>query len=222
MEKNRNSKIVIMLALVSVVIGLSIGFAALDAYLEISNTGASVTQSQTNLNVLLTNNDSSSGTASDIDVEKIEVSEERGGKAVLTNAEMSSSSISGLSASFTNPGQSVLYTIYAHNAGDIYAFLDSIKIKNVTGTEKTKVCTPGSGATADSVNSACDGISLSVQIGTDNPITESDLDIDNHELDKNGFHTFIIKISYASDAYTADGDFTVEFGDIEIKYNSVD
>lgn len=222
MEKDRSSKIIAIAALFIAVIGLSVGFAALNASLEISNTSASVSNSSENLNVLFSTNQNSSGTEEDVKLENIQKTENGGTATLAPDAVMTGTSISGLSATFTAPGQSVSYTIYAHNASTVYAYLNSITLGNVDGEETNKICTANTGTDEASVSRACEGISLSVKVGAETATTASIADINNHGLDKGANEPIVITIDYAENSYTADGDFSVDFGNIQLLYKSVD
>ena len=90
-----------------------------------------------------------------------------------------------ISASFTAPGQSVTYSLYVYNAGQLQAQLTGITFNNAThatGTETYKHCSasdvssPNTPATDSLVASACEGISISVSIGTAEDVTPSSLD----------------------------------------------
>lgn len=223
MQRERSTKIIAVVALLIAVVGLSIGFAAYDATLNINNTTATVTGSSENFKVLLSNNNSSSGTEADVVIDDVASSVEGGATAVLEDdASMTSDTISGLSANFNKPGQSVSYTFYAHNAGAVYAYLNAITFANVADANSTKVCTPGAGTDAASVAAACEGISISVKVGTDAARSESDADINNHGLAKGTPESVVVTIDYATGSSAADGDFSVKFGNIQLLYKSVD
>ena len=95
MEKNRNAQVIAIIALVVRVVGLSIGFASFSSAID-----------------------------------KVEVNEivptAEPTSLTTTNATIDNSvdpTISNLSATFTEPGQSVVYKFYAYNAGELNANL---------------------------------------------------------------------------------------------------
>ena len=71
------------------------------------------------------------------------------------------------------------------------------------------------------VEAACNGISVTVKVGSDT-YTGSNDSIADHLLAIDGYEEVVVTIKYASDATRADGDFTVDFGDITLTYGSVD
>ena len=216
MEKDRSSKVIAVVALLVAVIGLSVGFASFSSTLTISSS-ANVTPNSDTFKVVF----SSNGTI--LTTEAV-IGDVTGTGASATNATINNDTnptISGLAANFTEPGQKVVYTFYAHNSGEYDAFLKSVTYANVTGKSESKVCTAGSGTTETLVTNACDDISVKVNVGTTNT-TASTADITGHSLLKGAFEQVTVTIEYAADGDRADGDFSVSFGDISLVYSSVD
>ena len=142
MEKDRSSKVIAVVALLVAVIGLSVGFASFSSTLTISSS-ANVTPNSDTFKVVF----SSNGTI--LTTEAV-IGDVTGTGASATNATINNDTnptISGLAANFTEPGQKVVYTFYAHNSGEYDAFLKSVTYANVTGKSESKVCTAGSGTT---------------------------------------------------------------------------
>lgn len=217
MEKDRSTKIIAIVALCVAVIGLSVGFAAFSNDLKISSS-ATVTPAETDFDV----NFSSSNTAETVGT----VSGVSGGvtgataeDATIDNTD--APKITGLKANFTTPGQTVTYSFYAHNAGKYAAYLNAITYQNVSGETATKVCTPGTNTDSTMVEAACNGISVSVKVDSDN-FTGSNAAIADHVLAIDNYEEVVVTIEYAAGATRADGDFTVAFGDISLTYGSVD
>lgn len=216
MEKDRSSKVIAVIALLVAVIGLSVGFASFSSTLTISSS-ANVTPNSDTFKVVF----SSNGTTLTTEAVSGDVT---GTGASATNAAINNDTnptISGLAATFTEPGQKVVYTFYAHNNGEYDAFLKSVTYANVTGKSESKVCTAGIGTTETLVTHACDDISVKVNVGTTNT-TASTADITGHSLLKGAFEQVTVTIEYAADGDRADGDFSVAFGDISLVYSSVD
>ena len=206
MEHNRKQKLLMILALVLGITSLSIGFAAFSTTLNISSS-ASVSPNSDTFSVLF----SSSGTLQATD--KI-IPYKDSNLASAEAATISGTTISGLKANFTRPGQSVSYTFYAHNASSYIAYL-----RNVTfGMGKT--CTPGTGTTASLVEAACDDIKIYVEVNGI-PYTE-DTVVGGHSLAIDGYETVTVYMRYRSFGAKADGDFTVSFDDISLIYSTVD
>lgn len=216
MEKDRGTKTMAIVALMVAVVSLSVGFAAFSSALNVSSS-ATVSPVATTFNVDFSS--SSSG------VETNSITPTVTGDATATNATISNTgdpTITGLAATFTAPGQSATYTFYAYNAGEYLAYLNSITFANASGGSSFRVCTAGDGATDTLVQAACDDISVSIKVGSESATTGSVASIAGHSLAVGAGEEIVVTISYASDGDRADGDFTVAFGDITLKYDSVD
>lgn len=217
MEKNRKIQIIAIVALVIGVVGLSIGFAAFSSVLNIQ-TSANVKPDSSTLNVDFS-------TAED----KMEIAEiiptATPNSLVTTNGVIDNSgdpTISKLSATFTEPGQSVVYKFYAYNAGELNAYLKSIVFSNVIGQNTTKICTAGQGTTDALVQKACDKISVKIKVGNELETTTGKASITGHALSKGIGELVTVTLEYEAGADRADGDFTVAFGNITLNYSSVD
>ncbi len=217
MEKNRKIQIIAIVALVIGIVGLSIGFAAFSSVLNIQ-TSANVKPDSSTLNVDFS-------TAED----KMEIAEiiptATPNSLVTTNGVIDNSgdpTISKLSATFTEPGQSVVYKFYAYNAGELNAYLKSIVFSNVIGQNTTKICTAGQGTTDALVQKACDKISVKIKVGNELETTTGKASITGHALSKGNGELVTVTLEYEAGADRADGDFTVAFGNITLNYSSVD
>ena len=217
MDKNRKVQITAIFALVVVIVGLSIGFAAFSSVLNIQ-TSANVKPDSSTLNV-----DFSSAE------DKVEVAEitptATPNSLVTTNGVIDNSgdpTISNLSATFTEPGQSVVYKFYAYNAGELTAYLKSIVFSNVTDQNATKICTAGQGTTDALVQKACDKISVKVKVGNEIETPTGKASITGHTLSKGNGELVTVTLEYEAGADRADGDFTVAFGNITLNYSSAD
>lgn len=215
MERDRSAKIIAIVALCVAVAGLSIGFAAFSNDLTIKSN-ASVTPNPNDFDVNFSSQDGSevAGTVTGVGTNSATAE-----NATIDNS--NSPTITGLKANFTEPGQKVTYSFYTHNAGKYIAYLNTVTYKNVAGKEATKVCTPGTNTDATMVQAACNGISVTVDVGSE-PYTGSNDSISNHSLGIDRYEPVVVTIEYKSDATRADGDFEVAFGDIILTYDSVD
>ena len=213
MGENKGYKILAVIALVLGVVGVTLGYAAFSNTLTISST-ASVTPDASTFNVDF----SSSSTA----VQTNDITPTLSANVVgftATNATIdntNSPTISNLKATFTEPGQSATYTFYAYNAGEYIAYLKSIVFSG------TKTCTAKTGTTQSLVDSACNGITLNVKVGSEAATTTSVASVSNHALAINGAEEITVVISYANGSAVADGDFDVTLPSIVLTYNSVD
>lgn len=217
MEKNRNAQIIAVLALIIGVVGLSVGFAAFSNTLKIQ-TDAYVTPDKSSFDVDFSSSDTEVATdeITPIATPNSLVTS----KATIDNT--NEPTISNLKATFTEPGQKVVYSFYAFNKGQLDAYLKSIVYGNVTGQTANKICTAGEGTTDALVQKACNGISVKVKVGNEAETTGSAASIINHSLLKSTSEPVVVTIEYQADADRADGDFTVSFGDITLNYSSVD
>ena len=215
MERDRSAKIIAIVALCVAVAGLSIGFAAFSNDLKIESN-ATVTPNPNDFDVNFSTVDTSeiAGTVTGVGTNSATAED-----ATIDNS--GSPKITGLRANFTEPGQKVTYSFYAHNAGKYAAYLNSVTYANVSGKTATKVCTAGEGTDATKVEAACNGISVSVEVGTEKYTGSMDT-ISNHLLNIDAYKPVVVTIEYNSGASRADGDFEVAFGDITLTYDSVD
>lgn len=217
MEKDRSTKMIAIIALCVAVIGLSVGFAAFSNDLTISSS-ATVTPDATDFDV----NFSTVNTAETPGTVSGTVSGVAGATAEDATIDNSNApKITGLKANFKEPGQKVTYSFYAHNAGKYAAYLNTVTYNNVSGETATKVCTAGVGTDETMVEAACNAISVSVKVGSDN-FTGSNAAVNNHLLAIDAYEEVVVTIEYAAEGTRADGDFEVAFGDIVLTYGSVD
>lgn len=210
MGRNRQIKIITIIALVVAISGLSIGFAAFTSVLTISST-ATVTPDESAFSVLFSSSGTSQATAQITPT----VSGATGDKATI-----SGTTISGLKANFTEPGQTVTYAFWSHNAGSYTAYLRNISYETATSGSTFKYCTPGTNATESLVAAACEDINVTVSVGSTN--ASDTIGVTNHPLAVNAYEQVIVTITYASDGERADGEFNVLFGDITLNYSSID
>ena len=212
------SKIIALVALIVAVVGLGIGFAAFSSQIVIEGRVA-VSPSADTFNVDFSSSSTSlvSGnvtpTTSSDDVEAT--------VAKIDNAAQDSI-ISNLSETFTEPGQSVTYTFYAYNAGKYTAYLKNISFLTVQGETTSKICTPITGTTSSAVESACDGITLSISVGSKTITNLTDATITSHSLAQSKSEPVVVTIAFSGSTTYEDGDFYVEFGDITLSYSTVD
>lgn len=224
MDKQKSGYILSIVALIVAVVGLAIGFSAFQNTLTITPS-AGVTVDASDFNVLF----SSSAT----EVKTTDVAVEGDGETPTID-NTSDPVISNLKARFTAPGQSVKYTFYALNQGVLDAWLKSVEVVENGG--QTKVCSVitdetvlnGKTAATDSlVQEACAGINMTVKIGNgSSPLTFTNANngitpVSNHRLNKGDYEKIELIIDYAASAARADGDFSVDFGNVKLIYSSV-
>lgn len=215
MERNRKYKILTIVALVITIAGLGIGFSAFSASLNISSS-ASVTPDSGSFYLGFYPN--TTPTSDDVLIAPTTSGGATGSSVTLSSG---STTISGLTANFTEPGQTITYNFYVGNESEYDAYLRGIEFLNVNGASSNKVCTAGEGATATLVESACDAISMTVDVnGT--TATSTDTAISGNAVEKGAYVPVTITLTYASDGARADGPFNVSFGGIELDFSTVD
>lgn len=239
MEKERGGKIIAIVALVIGVVGLTIGFAAFSNTLTISSSA------EYNPDNNIFNVDFSSTTGSVVDgnlaPKTLTPATDGPSGATATISNASDPTITGIKATFTEPGQSVVYEFYTRNAGEIEAFLRSVTFEAASPTAGTvsnvvtvgsgfKTCTqltkgtPGNPATVTTMTAACEDINLTLTLGTENmtggKTRNAFTTATAHDLAANAEEKVTLTISYPAGSDRADGDFTVNFGDITFLYSS--
>ena len=143
------------------------------------------------------------------------------GTPVIDNTSTESPTISGLTANFVEPGDSVTYTFYTLNNGEYDAYLTKI-IFSKFNDNSIKKCTADDGTSTNLVNKACSGIEMYITMeNIDDPIHYT-TNINNHILRKGASEQVQVTIKYESGSDRADGPFTVEFGDIKLIYATID
>ena len=126
-----------------------------------------------------------------------------------------------MNANFTEPGQTITYNFYVGNESEYDAYLRGIDFLNVSGASSNKVCSAGTGATVSLVESACNAISMTVNVnGT--IATSTDTSISGNAVAKGAYVPVTITLTYESGGARADGPFNVSFGGIELDFSTVD
>ena len=222
-------------ALIVAIIGLSIGFAAFSNTLTISSS-ASVNPSDENFIVQFSKYSDSDATGTLNPITPTASTSDYGENGLIPDS--NKKKLQDLKATFTSPGQSVTYELYVRNTGQYVAYLKDLSFANAehaTSGETYKHCyaatkdsnnqdiAPANQATGTLVSAACNGISISVTIGTAGPITPESVSksLGNQALSANGGNVqATITISYANNASYVDGPMEVEFGDITFTASS--
>lgn len=213
MGNNRGYKVITIIALALGILGVSLGYAAFSNTLTISSS-AEVKPDESNFNVDFSS--SSESVQTDAIVAELSANVEgfTATNAVIDNT--TDPTITNLKATFTEPGQTATYSFYTFNAGRYIAYLNSIVF------EGTKTCTAKTGTTQSLVDTACNGISLSVKVGSESATTTSVATLTGHQLAIGAPEQVIVTISYAENSGEADGDFDVTLPNIVLTYASAD
>lgn len=208
MEKQRQVKILSIVALVLAISAMTLGFAAFSTTLNISSS-ASVSPSSSDFTVKFSSNKDSLVT------DEI-VPSAYGENISYTNGIIKNSlspTISNLSVTFGEPNAAVSYAVYVRNDGEYTAYLNNI---NYIGD---KTCIAGEGTTESLAQSVCDDIYINVIM--DNEIYTETTTVTGQSLNKDASKLVVIEIGYISDKYV-DGPLTVNFPSISLVYSSVD
>lgn len=209
MEKQRQIKILSIVALVLAISAMTLGFAAFSTTLSISSN-ASVTPSSSDFAVKFSTSQTSLVT------DAVAPSSKTTGLTTTNGTIVNSVSptLSNLSATFTSPGQYVEYTVYVRNEGEYTAYLNNI---NYLGD---KTCIGETGTTASLVQSACESINVTVTI---NDITYDDTTlITSHALANGASEAVKVKLEYAENGAYVDGSFKITFPSISLVYSTID
>lgn len=220
MEKARKQKFIIMIALMVAIASMSLGFAAFSSTLNISSS-ASVTPNSDDFKVVFSGSDTDSETYDTFGVNGYG----SGAEVDFASFTLSSSTFKVPTSTFLTTGRQLEFVVYAHNIGEYDAYLRSVNISNVSGSDTWKVCeastTDDTKATDSLVQAACDGIDLSVSVdGVEYAVNQGN--ISGVLLEKGGVVPVVITISYKEGSQLSDGSFNVSFGNISLEYGTVD
>ena len=209
MEKDRRVKVISIFALVIAITGMSLGFAAFSASLDLASN-AFVSPDSATFNVKFS---TSKDELIESDVVPSDITSGlSASNGVIDNSQ--SPTLKNLSVSFTSPGQYVEYTFYARNEGEYTAYLNSI---NYFG-EKT--CTASEDATVSLVEDACSYINMTTYV--EEVEYNNTTQISGHSLVKNTGEEIKVRISYEANAPAVDGEFNITFGDVILVYSTID
>ena len=254
MEKKRGNQVMAIAALFIAVIGLSLGFAAFSNTLTISS-GATVNPSESNFDIDFTNANSTTGLPSGATLPYVtggvptaSITNPAGltvTNGTMTNSGEGSPLVSGLSAEFTEPGQSVTYNFYTMNTGHLVGYLREINFAGSISCSASEVTSSRTPATSGLVDEACKDMRIAITVdGTatqtysnKGPNTTADANYHNagttaitgHSIATGAFHTVAVTIAYDKDTSvnneagnTVDGPVTVTFPSIRLVYRSVE
>ena len=238
MEKNRQTKVIAIVALLVAIVGMSLGFAAFSNILTISSS-ATVTPNSKDFKLVAyglgeeLDGDTITGPGDLINVSKYTSTTSGmpilGGKWNDTGVPLDSEvativtagdeiSISNISVEFSNPYDWIMYPFLIKNEGAYDAY--------ITGFEEigTKTCTAGEGTTPALVETACENFE----------VTLTGLTIKGEDLEEVDFKTNSVKIAPGENLFIgydiyyfgptmdirADGPFEVDFPDIKITFGT--
>ena len=224
MKKEKNSKILVIVALALTTVALTLGFAAFSTTLNISSN-ATVTPDEADFkitiygmkdedaanifseNMTFVNENLSTTTSVPPTFDSNEISAQ---PAEIDNTNYT---ISNIKATFANPSNEVVYYFVIKNEGKYDAYLDLSKYTNEDGQFFLKnqgTCTAESDASQELLDAACPYITNSIVISN----SEGELVLaDNNivKIAKEDYIAMVCVIGYTDTEHRVDGKFSVEF-----------
>lgn len=238
MRRDKKMKVMAIVALCVSILGLTLGFAAFSNTLTISSS-ATVTPNSSDFKLKLYGIPNHFfGDHIDSDSEEFRYASSYSSTTVAgaltrfnTVAELAvidneNLSLKNIKATFTEPGDSASYFLLLKNEGKYDAYID------VSSFELPQhICEAGEGATQSLVDSACEKMVYTMQLGHfDESSDRIDWDITNY-LDENGnikipMNSYVyvnVRIYYGGSLtdVRADGDFSVKWDDVKINFSTV-
>ncbi len=221
-SKDRTYQVIAIVALVIGVCALTVGFAAFSTNLTI-NSAADVRPASSVLDVVFSTSNSSvvSGNVT-ATLTNTAATAPTADDAVLTNT-----TVTGLNAHFTEPGQKVTYSFNVYNNSAFTGYLTGIAFNNASGGSAFKACntTGTTNPATTGVDAACADITLKLTV-EDKVTNATESKAANQINDTTGLaastgKAVTVEIEYPAGSDTADGEFNVVFGDIVLTYSSV-
>lgn len=209
--------------LVMIIGGLSIGFAAFSSTLNIRSQ-TTIKPNPSNFKVVFSSSETEVNT-NPVYVSKLPSNVNSANAAIINNT-LANPTISGINVRFTKPSVDQLhYYFYLHNTGELTAYLKKINFKNIDGETVPKKCIAGEGTTDALVQQACEKIKVMVGVRDMSglPIAYSSTTSFNkkqYSIEKNNHSQLSVTLTY-TDVYV-DGPFEVQFGDIELIFDSIE
>lgn len=233
MERNRQTKILSIIALVLAITGMSLGFAAFSSTLTISSS-ATVTPNDDNFSVEIIGMDSNGDYTLTDTILGVAEGNATGSNATVTNGK--TLTISNINVSFTEPGQRVWYRFIIKNTGMYDTYMKSGQVKALSGQDSPIVCTAadGSNVTQSLMDDACSAIDVDFYFYlNDNIIYDMNMRSifgyvgneatsfgDDFVMKPNEYIVGYYSVYYGADGARADGAFNVEIADSEIVFST--
>ena len=206
MEKNKTFKILAIVGLVVAVVGLAIGFAAFSATLNISTFNATAKAGDADAvfaNLVTFQNDAT-----------CTVSE--GSTATATAGTATGHTWSGITATFTKPGDVITCTATVKNASAYIAY-----VYEITSNDQKITCS----GSAQNISSICSNVTLNTTLSTEG-LTVTSANSNWHHITTSNIpagntDTVTTTITYAESAPIPDADVTISIPAINYIFNTV-
>ncbi len=224
MEKDRNARIIAIVALVLAVAGVSIGFAVLSTNLTIEPIDASV-KANNDLFTVYFSSSPSEYTHGEISAE-LDPSESKDFSGNTITVEDKSTTLKGIGGTFTAPGQSITYHLGVSNQSKLTAYLHEIYIENYGRADCTAVEDNGNPIDASELDEICNDIDIYIDLenfghSASKYSTDSGAsNIKNAYLEPGETKSVDVTITYDGYATPATGDFKATFGEIEFIFTT--
>ena len=219
MRKDRKFKVLSIVALVLVLLGMSLGFAAFSATLNISSS-ATVSPNSDDFKMVMYGMVEESEVGKILSGEPVDLSvwsntyaidlNDFGTSAIINNADFT---ISNINTSFSKPGMNTVYVIAIKNEGKYDSYLDVSKYDTLLPSK----CVSSGNATQKLVDEACNGITLTINFADS---SYADVSSGVLKVVPNSYMGMIIGIRYHADSAIADGDFSVYFDDVKLEFTT--
>ena len=236
MEKNRQTKVIAIIALVVAIVGMSLGFAAFSNILTISSS-ATVTPNSEDFKLVayglgtdidgnvfmgdFTNLDYYTSKTSGRPILGGEFNDSKtplGGETAVISRSTDKITITNLVGKFSGPDESIIYPFVVKNEGAYDAYLTIPEF-----LQKPKSCVPGAGATQELVTAACSEMDLFLMVADSSMElvydTSGSDSLQSYKIPA-GSYVAVMPYIWSSDSARADGEFTAQFDDITLNFSS--
>lgn len=231
MERSRRFKVLSIIALVLAIAGMSLGFAAFSSTLSISSS-ATVTPNSDDFKIKIYGYNQKkdfetlvleqSDTLNDLnfysDVQAQPINFDDYSSGTIASIDNSTLSIGNISVNLPEPDDGVFYFFYLKNDGKYDAYLDLTKYASGFG----KTCIPSTDVTQDLFDAACKLININIGLFKD--INGEIVELNNtestyYQLKAGDYVLLLLDVGHYL-GVRADGDFSVEFYDIELEFTT--
>ena len=217
MERQRKYKIFSIVALVVAICGMTLGFAAFSKVLTI-NANATVIPNSEDFNVIAYADEYDESDMTIIPVVNGATAE----NALISNG--STISLSNMKVNFSKPGQSVSYMFFVKNTGKYNAYVKKIEFTKVNDGVVNYSCVGADNVSSSLVSAACNDMEISLDImGGEGLVSFNETtNISGSFMEPNYGTYAVVNIKYKEDGTYVDGDFSVDFGQINVYFSSAE
>ena len=231
MEKERQVKLLSIIALVVAIAGMTLGFAAFSTTLNISSS-ATVTPNSSDFKINVYGFEDYESIEQFLDsgfsIENINLSsttaaglaQEAESTFLMASIDNNSHTISNLQAQFTLDKGMITYPLIIKNEGKYDAYIDLSDFLNdsVLSKEYGATCFAGEGASEELVEKACNGLKITFGIIDKNTGDGKVINENFYKIPVNTFELFAVIIEYSSTP--ADGPFTAKFPEFKLNFST--